>query len=123
MRFYIYESWQRVENQPAFEVTSTRRGDDKTDTAVAFFDCESISLAACMRCLLCKALALKPGIQSFSWKSNFLHKTPAVTGGIYWFSCGERAGANRRMSAGNDTGGCRSGTSDAGERRNPAAGG
>ena len=46
MRFYIYESWQRVENQPAFEVTSTRRGDDKTDTAVAFFDCESISLAA-----------------------------------------------------------------------------
>lgn len=46
MRFYIYESWQRVENQPAFEVTSTRRGDDKTDTAVAFFDCDSISLAA-----------------------------------------------------------------------------
>jgi hypothetical protein len=46
MRFYIYESWQRVEHQPAFEVTSTRRGDDKTDTAVAFFDCDSISLAA-----------------------------------------------------------------------------
>ncbi|EPY4531087.1 hypothetical protein ACJ6UH_01255 [Escherichia coli] len=46
MRFYIYESWQRVEHQPAFEVTSTRRGDDKADTAVAFFDCESISLAA-----------------------------------------------------------------------------
>ncbi|MEP9822261.1 hypothetical protein ABLV21_12530 [Klebsiella sp. GG_Kp180] len=46
MRFYIYESWQRVEHQPAFEVTSTRRGDDKADTAVAFFDCDSISLAA-----------------------------------------------------------------------------
>lgn len=46
MRFYIYESWQRVENQPAFEVTSARRGDDKTDTVVALFDCDSISLAA-----------------------------------------------------------------------------
>ncbi|HCI7384264.1 TPA: hypothetical protein NPW68_005509 [Klebsiella pneumoniae subsp. pneumoniae Kp001] len=46
MRFYIYESWQRVESQPAFEVTSARRGDDKTDTAVALFDCDSISLAA-----------------------------------------------------------------------------
>ncbi|HBQ4498565.1 hypothetical protein Q7F17_15050 [Escherichia coli] len=46
MRFYIYKSWQRVDHQPAFEVTSLRRGDDKTDTAVALFDCESISLAA-----------------------------------------------------------------------------
>ncbi|HEB4940505.1 TPA: hypothetical protein R0J09_001083 [Klebsiella quasipneumoniae] len=46
MRFYIYESWPRVEHQPAFEVTSTRRGDDKTDKSVAFFDCDSISLAA-----------------------------------------------------------------------------
>lgn len=46
MRFYIYESWQRVENQPAFEVTANRRSYDPTDTALASFDCDSISLAA-----------------------------------------------------------------------------
>lgn len=46
MRFYIYESWQRVENQPAFEVTANRRGDNQTDTALVFFDCDTVPLAA-----------------------------------------------------------------------------
>lgn len=46
MRFYIYSSWQRVDNQPAYEVTPTRRGDDATDTSVAYFDCDDEFLAA-----------------------------------------------------------------------------
>ncbi|SXF43160.1 Uncharacterised protein [Klebsiella variicola] len=44
MRFFIYKSWARVENQTAYEVTSERRDED-TDTSVAFFDCEVPSLA------------------------------------------------------------------------------
>jgi hypothetical protein len=83
MRFYIYESWQRVEHQPAFEVTSTRRVMIKPTQLWLSLTVKAYRWRLRMRCLLCKALALKPGIQSFSWKSNFLHKTPAVTGGIY----------------------------------------